>query len=122
MPLGAAAVRGLSLLRGSLYLARSPRASPFGLREAKLGEAIAELMARGRNPLVGTTASNAILTVRVLARGDDAESARRLRDADCAEIRSRLGHVVFGENDEKLEGAVARLLIEQEKKIATAES
>jgi hypothetical protein len=94
----------------------------FGISEAKLGEAIADVMARGRNPLVGTTAANAILTVRVLARGDDAESARRLRDADCAEIRSRLGHVVFGENDEKLEGAVARLLIEQEKKIATAES
>jgi nicotinamide-nucleotide amidase len=79
-------------------------------------------MARGRNPLVGTTASNAILTVRVLARGDDVESARRLLDADCNEIRHRLGHVVFGESDEKIQGAVARLLIEQGKTIATAES
>ncbi|MDO8629090.1 MAG: molybdopterin-binding protein, partial [Phycisphaerales bacterium] len=87
----------------------------YGISEAKLGEAIADLMTRGRNPLVGTTASNAILTVRVLARGDDVESARRLLDADCNEIRHRLGHVVFGESDEKIQGAVARLLIEQGK-------
>lgn len=94
----------------------------YGISEAKLGEAIADLMARGRNPLVGTTASNAILTVRVLARGDDAESARRLLDADCNEIRRRVGRVVFGEDDETLQDAVAALLIEQHKTIATAES
>lgn len=94
----------------------------YGISEAKLGEAIADMMTRGRNPLVGTTASDAVLTVRVLARGDDAQSARRLLDADCNEIRRRLGRVVFGEDDETLQGAVARQLIEQGKTIATAES
>lgn len=94
----------------------------YGISEAKLGEAVADLMARGRNPLVGTTASNAILTVRVLARGDDAQSARLLLDQDCAEIRRRLGRLVFGEDDETLQGTVARELIEQGRTVATAES
>ena len=53
----------------------------YGISEAKLGEAIADLMARGRNPLVGTTASNAILTVRVpLARRGVGPATL---DADC---------------------------------------
>jgi len=100
----------------------SARLLCYGISEAKLGEAIADLMARGRNPLVGTTASDAVLAVRVLARGDESEAARRLLDADCAEIRRRLGQLVFGQDDDTLQGAVARLLFAQGKTIATAES
>ena len=35
----------------------------FGISEAALGDRVADLMARERNPLVGTTASNAIFTI-----------------------------------------------------------
>lgn len=94
----------------------------FGISEAKLGELLADLMQRGRNPSVGTTASHAILSVRVLSEGGSAEEARRLLQADVAEVRRRLGTTIFGEGDDTLERVVARLLVEHGKTIATAES
>lgn len=100
----------------------SARLLCFGISEAKLGEVLSDLMRRGRNPAVGTTASHAILSVRVLAYGPSPEEARELLRADTDEIRRRLGTIVFGEGDDTLEAVVARLLIEQHKTIATAES
>jgi nicotinamide-nucleotide amidase len=100
----------------------SARLLCFGISEAKLGETLADLMRRGRNPSVGTTASAAILSIRVLADGASADEARRRLQADIAEIRGRLGTVVFGDNDDTLESVVARLLIERRQTIATAES
>jgi nicotinamide-nucleotide amidase len=62
------------------------------------------------------------LSVRVLAEGASPEEARELLRADVDEIRRRLGTIVFGEGDDTLEAFVARLLVEQHKTIATAES
>jgi nicotinamide-nucleotide amidase len=94
----------------------------FGISEAKLGELLADLMVEGRNPSVGTTASDAVLSVRINSFGrDDSEGARLVSD-DVAEIRSRLGNVVFGEEDETLQGAVGKLLIRQGLTVATGES
>ena len=94
----------------------------FGISEAKLGEMLADLMERGRNPSVGTTASQAVLSVRVLAEGASPEEARELFRADADEIRRRLGTTAFGEGDDTLEAVVARLLLEQHKTISTTES
>ena len=100
----------------------SARLLCFGISEAKLGELLADLMQRGRNPSVGTTASHAILSVRVLSAGGSGEEARRLLQADVAEVRRRLGTTIFGEGEDTLESVVARLLSEQHATIATAES
>ncbi len=94
----------------------------FGISEARLGETLADLMGRDRNPLVGTTASDGIVTVRILARGDDPSEAVRLLEADAAEVRKRLDKAVFGEGDDGLQEAVARLLLQQHKTVAVAES
>ena len=111
---GGAAGRGRSIVMRRLNC--------FGITEAKLGEQIAELMARGRNPNVGTTASGAVLAVRIVAEAESPQEASRLAQADVDVVRSRLGEAVFGEEDETLQAAVARLLIGQKKTIATAES
>ncbi len=100
----------------------SARLLCFGISEAKLGDILSDLMRRGRNPSVGTTACHAILSVRVLAEGASPEEARGLLQADVNETRRRLGTIVLGEGDDTLESVVARLLIEQHKTIATAES
>lgn len=93
----------------------------YGVSEARLGEALADLMIRGRNPLVGTTASEAVISVRILAHGrkDEAEC---LLAADVAEVRRRVGEFVFAEGDETLELVVGRLLVERGLTISTAES
>ncbi len=100
----------------------SARLHCFGISEARLGETIADMMTRDRNPLVGTTASKAVLTVRILATAPDGASAQKLIDADRAEICRRVGSPIFGEENETLQAAVAKLLIEHKKTVATAES
>lgn len=94
----------------------------FGMGEAILGEKIKDLMARGRNPSVGTTASGSIVTIRIVAQGKDRSEVDRLLDRDSTDLRDRLGPVIFGEGDATLQEAVGRLLIEQGKTVATAES
>jgi len=85
------------------------------------GEALADLMIRGRNPLVGTTASEAVISVRILARGRKGE-VEPLLAADVAEVRRRVGEFVFAEGDETLESVVGRMLVERGLTISTAES
>lgn len=101
---------------------RTARVLTFGVSEATVGEAIADLMVRDRNPLVGTTASAAVISVRIIARGEDATSAEQLLAADRAEVRRRLGSAVFGEDDDTLQSTVASLLTQRRLTIATAES
>ncbi len=94
----------------------------YGISEAKVGEILADLMIRGRNPLVGTTASQGIISVRIVAEAVAVAEADRLLDEDAAEVRKRLGRAIFGEDEATLAEAVAELLAEQAKTVATAES
>lgn len=94
----------------------------MGMAEAGVGEKIADLMARGRNPAVGTSASDLIISIRINAHGATKDEARRMADADVFEVNSRLGLIVFGESEETLADAVAKLLIDQKKTVSTAES
>ena len=94
----------------------------FSIPEAELGEKIADLMVPGRNPSVGTSAADWVISININAHASSPEEARQLIESTVTEIRSRLGRVVFGGQDDTLAHAVARLLIDQRKSIATAES
>lgn len=94
----------------------------FGMAESELGEKIVDLMKRGRNPAVGTSAADLIISVRINAHGKTADEAAALAERDVAAVRERIGTYVFGEGEDELQTAVARLLIEQGKTISTAES
>lgn len=94
----------------------------FGMSESEIGEKIADLMMRGRNPAVGTSAADLVISIRINAHGRTAEEARALAERDASAVRERLGSCIFGEDDDQLETAVARLLIEQRKTVSTAES
>jgi nicotinamide-nucleotide amidase len=78
-----------------------------GLGESRVGEALADLMAKGSNPTVGTMAHPGQVDVRIAAKGADEAAARALIDPVEAEVRSRLGDAVFGTDRESLEGVVA---------------
>jgi nicotinamide-nucleotide amidase len=93
----------------------------FGEREAAVGEAIAELMERGREPRVGTTAVRGTIRVVIHAEGGPAEAAEMVDRAE-AEVRRRLGPIVFGVDGETLAGVAGRLLLRERATIATAES
>jgi nicotinamide-nucleotide amidase len=94
----------------------------FGMSEAALGEALSDLMQRGRNPQVGTSADELIISIRLTAKARTREDTLRLLETDTSEIRRRLGEVIFGEGDDTLAHAVGRLLVERHATICTAES
>jgi nicotinamide-nucleotide amidase len=94
----------------------------YGAGESTVAEALGELMKRDRNPMVGTTASNGIITVRVRSDFPAAAAARRALDETCAEIERRLGPLVYGRGDASLPGALGELLKARGRTIATVES
>jgi nicotinamide-nucleotide amidase len=94
----------------------------FGAAEAEVAQRIEHLMRPGRNPAVGTTASDAVISVRIVARAEAGEAADVLADQDQAEVAGLLGDLVFGRAEETLATAVARLLIERRATVSTAES
>lgn len=94
----------------------------FGIAEAVLAEKLGDLLDRGKNPIVGTTASEAILSVRIIAQGEDTTAAARLAEGAAAEARSRVGDAVFGEDDDTLQSVVAKSFIDSGSTFASAES
>ncbi len=109
-------------LPGGGLLIRRARVNCFGLGESHVEELLGDLTARDRDPEIGITAHEATITLRVIAHGATEDECRLKIDAARAEIRRRLGHYVFGEEDDELEHAVVRLLNERGRTLATAES
>ncbi len=81
-----------------------------GLGESRIGEAIADFMEKGKNPTVGTLAHLGQVDVRIAAKGADADEAERLIEPAEAEIRRRLGDVVFGVDADTLESQLGARL------------
>jgi nicotinamide-nucleotide amidase len=94
----------------------------FGAGESDIGQQIDDLMQRGRNPTVGTTAKQGVIGVRIHSRGRSAAEARKLLEATEQEVRRRLGTLIYGRDSETLSDAVARLLVEGGKTVSVAES
>lgn len=92
-----------------------------GLGESRIGELIADYMEKGGNPTVGTLAHLGQVDVRIAAKGADAEEALALIAPVEAEIRRRLGDVVFGADADTLEGKVAAALRSAGQRVAVAE-
>jgi competence/damage-inducible protein CinA-like protein len=92
-----------------------------GLGESRVGELLADLMAKGTNPTVGTMAHPGQVDVRIAAKGPDEAAARALIAPVEAEIRARLGDAVFGTDSESLEGAVAARLVDRDRTLGLVE-
>jgi nicotinamide-nucleotide amidase len=81
-----------------------------GLGESRIGEAVADFMEKGKNPTIGTLAHLGQVDIRIAAKGADAQEAERLIEPVEAEIRRRLGDIVFGVDADTLESQVAARL------------
>ena len=93
-----------------------------GTTESELGERIRDMMARGRNPTVGTTAREGIISIHIRAAGPQPDAARTLLERDASELERRLGSLVFGRDETTLASAVAGLLVARDATVTTAES
>ncbi|MGH0030099.1 MAG: competence/damage-inducible protein A [Myxococcota bacterium] len=93
----------------------------FGMGESTLDAELADL-ARDEHVSLGFRTSFPDNYLRPLARGaSEAEASERLAKL-CAQIRERLGHLVYAEGDETLEAVAGRLLREKGATVAVAES
>ena len=110
---------------GEGVIVRTRALHTFGLGESEVASRLGELMDRGRDPLVGTTASRGVVTCRLRSRRAASEPDA-VRDLDETErdIRRRLGDTVFlvGENDRPLESHVLDRLRDLGERMVVAES
>ncbi|MEX2671576.1 MAG: nicotinamide-nucleotide amidohydrolase family protein [Phycisphaeraceae bacterium] len=95
----------------------------FGRGESNVATMLGStLTARDRNPIVGTTVSNGLVSIRVRSTAENVETARQQLDDTVAEVEQTLGSLVFGRDDATLEGTVVQMLLDLKKTVATAES
>jgi nicotinamide-nucleotide amidase len=93
----------------------------FGVGESDLEAMLPDMIRRKREPLVGITVHGATITLRITASGPNEAECVKSMEPTLAEIRQKLGVLVFGEEDDELEHAVVRLLNERGRSAAVAE-
>ncbi len=91
----------------SVIKARVLRTCVIG--ESQIDSLIGDLMTRD-NPTVGLAAHSGQVDVRITAKASSEAAAQRLIEPLEAEVRARLGNVIYGEGKETLEEVVARTL------------
>lgn len=94
----------------------------FGAGESQIEEMLGDMTARGRQPEIGITASEATISLRITATGPTYEEAFAAVEPDAKLIYEKLGDLVYGENHDQLHTIVGRKLLETNTTISTAES
>ena len=94
----------------------------FGAGESMLAEKLGDLMRRDRQPVVGTTASGWVVTIRIRSEAPTATLANRALEATVHEIEGRLGNLIYGRGDETLSVVVGQRLGARGEVLVTAES
>lgn len=93
----------------------------FGFGESDVEQQLGDLTARGRNPEVGITASQAVISLSITARAGSADECHHLTSAAREQILGRLGPAVFGEGDIDLYQVVADELVRRQLRVALLE-
>ena len=94
----------------------------FGAGESTVAEKSGDLMRRDSNPMVGTTVSGGIVSVRIRSDFPTPEPARVHLSRVTKEVEQRLGSLIFGRGTTTLQETVGRLLKQGGRTVATAES
>jgi nicotinamide-nucleotide amidase len=105
---------------GGTLLSRVVRT--WGESESRVSELLGDLFEGAENPSVAFLASAGEIKVRLTARARDEERAAELLDPLEAEVRQRLGRLVFAVGGDPIEAIVLRMAVERDWGLATAES
>ncbi|MFP4053569.1 MAG: competence/damage-inducible protein A [Phycisphaerae bacterium] len=94
----------------------------FGTGESDLGQKIGDLMKRGRNPAIGTTAKAGQVGIRIVARAETREEAERMITSDRVELEQRLGGLIIGADGDTMASVLGESLRNAGQTLAAAES
>lgn len=94
----------------------------FGAGESAVADKLGELMRRDRNPLVGTTVSGGVVTIRIRSEAPTIALAKKNLGQTVTMVKNRLGSLIFGEGNQTLAGAVGQLMKVKSTRMVTAES
>jgi nicotinamide-nucleotide amidase len=94
----------------------------FGVGESALAEKLGNLIERGRNPLINITVSGGIITLHVVVYAKTKKQAGQMAKKEVNHLRSLLGDLVFGVDDQTLPEVVGEWLARNRKTITVAES
>src|SRR5574341_910648 len=92
-----------------------------GMSESAVNRAIKDILRR-ESPVVGLTAKDTGVDIRIVARESGAEQSLAQVDRTEAAIREKLGDAVYGVDGQELEEVVGALLKQRKLRIACAES
>jgi nicotinamide-nucleotide amidase len=93
----------------------------FGAGESAVEAMLPDMISRGRDPLVGITAHEATITLRIVARGrDEAACLAKIAPTE-ATIRECLGGLVYGVEEDEIEDAAVAALVAGSATLATVE-
>ena len=93
-----------------------------GLGESGVGHQIKDLMKESKNPSVGTLASIGDIRIRITAKADTPGEASNLIQKMEQEIRGRLGILIYGVDDETLQGNIGKALERLNLTVSVAET
>ena len=93
----------------------------FGIGESDLEHKLPEIFQRDRTPIVGITASNATITLRVQVTAASEKECQTLAQPTLDKIVEKLGDVVFARHEVELGTKVCQLLFQNGESIATWE-
>ncbi|HTO09807.1 MAG TPA: competence/damage-inducible protein A [Myxococcota bacterium] len=107
---------------GARRVVRARLLRTFGIGESNLDRMLSDLAQGDADTVIGFRTQFPDNLVRILVRAPDARAAEARLDTLEAQVRARLGDLVVGVGERKLEEVVAELLRERKRTIGVAES
>ncbi|MHC4271162.1 MAG: competence/damage-inducible protein A [Planctomycetota bacterium] len=94
----------------------------FGVGESTIADRLGDMMQRGRNPEINSTASSGVITLHIISLSEDIKEAENMAEEDERKLRSILKELVYGSGEETLAEVVGRELSKRGKTLTVAES
>lgn len=112
----------LQLLTGNEEVIKSLVLKFIGIGESKLEHELQDLIQAQTNPTIAPLAQNDGVVIRLTAKEHTADKANGLLRKMKQQVLAKVGDYFYGVNEETLEQQVVKLLKEQSKRVAAAES
>ncbi|MFU0783541.1 MAG: competence/damage-inducible protein A [Thermoanaerobacterium thermosaccharolyticum] len=93
----------------------------FGIGESQVEAMVSDILL-SKNPTVAPLIGNGFVTLRITAKSDDVQKAKKMIDDIEASLRKIFGEYIFGVDDDTMESIVLNLLKDKGFTLSTAES